>query len=60
MGESIFIENREPAPQKPPLSVGRIAGEILVGTVVGCAAAELAKCVVVVALRRGDCMGFGG
>lgn len=36
------VESKEHTPQKPPLSVGRIAGEILVGTGVGFAAGLLA------------------
>ena len=59
MGESIHAEDKERAHQKPPLSVGRIVGEILAGTVIGCAVAELAKYVLLVAGSGGDCMGFG-
>ncbi len=35
MDESGHLGNKEPTPQKPPLSVGRIAGEILAGTAGG-------------------------
>jgi hypothetical protein len=38
MSESVSVESKEPAPQKPALSVGRIAGEILAGMGVGFAA----------------------
>jgi len=59
MDESVHVGDNGPAPPKPPLSVGRIAGEILAGTAVGCAAADLARHVVVLPIRRADCMGFG-
>jgi len=59
MGESIHVEDKEQAHQKPPLSVARIVGEIFAGTVVGYAVAELAKYVLLVAGSGGDCMGFG-
>jgi hypothetical protein len=35
MSESINVENKKQNRQKPPLSVGRIAGEILAGTALG-------------------------
>jgi hypothetical protein len=41
MAEFVNVEDKEPAPQKPPLSGGRIAGEILAGTAVGFAAGLL-------------------
>ena len=37
MSESVSVENKEQAPQKPPRSLGRIAGEILAGTATGLA-----------------------
>jgi hypothetical protein len=38
MDESTIVENEKPAPQKPPLRVGRIAGEMFAGMGVGFAA----------------------
>ncbi len=64
MSESVSVENKEQAPQRPPLSVGRIAGEILAGTVVGFAAGLLGGlgfliCVLPSATAK-DCMGGFG
>jgi hypothetical protein len=56
--ESTIVENEKHAHQKPPLSVGRIAGEILAVTAVGCVVAVLAT-YVLLAGSGGDCMGFG-
>ena len=39
MNKSINIENEKQTRQKPPLSVGRIVGEILAGTATGFAVA---------------------
>ena len=64
MDELIHVENKEPAPQKPPLSVVRIAGEVLAGTAVGVAAgwpAVLGFGICVAPLVRDrDCFGGGG
>ena len=35
MSESVIIENKKQNTQKPPLNVGRIVGEILVGLILG-------------------------
>jgi hypothetical protein len=45
MSESINIENKKQNHQKPPLSVGRIACEILAGTVTGLVVALPLACV---------------
>jgi len=39
MSESVSVESKEQAHQKPPLSLGRIAGEISAGTAMGFAVA---------------------
>jgi len=39
MPESLTVENKRQRRQKPPLSLGRIAGEVLVGAVAGLAVA---------------------
>jgi hypothetical protein len=58
MDELINVEKEKQARQKPPLSVGRIAGEILAGTAAGFVVAVLAT-YVLLAGSGGDCMGFG-
>ena len=45
MSESVNIENKKQNRQKPPLSVGRIAGEILAGTATGLVVALPLACV---------------
>jgi hypothetical protein len=45
MSESINTENKKQNRQKPPLSVGRIAGEILAGTATGLVVALPLACV---------------
>ena len=58
MSESVSVENKEQGHQKPPLTVGRIAGEILAGTAVGYALAQLVV-YVLAAGSGGDCFGAG-
>ncbi len=61
MDESVHVGNNGPAPQKPPLSVGRIAGEILAGTATGCAAAGLAVLAILFVISASiarSCMPF--
>ena len=41
MSESINVENKKQNRQKPPLNVGRIAGELLAGVITGLAVALL-------------------
>jgi hypothetical protein len=58
MCESINVENKKQNRQKPPLSVGRIIGEILIGTSTGVVIA-LPIVYVLVASSGGDCFGVG-
>jgi hypothetical protein len=58
MSESVNIENKEQSRQKPPLSVARIACEILAGTVIGFII-TLPVVYVLVARSAGDCFGIG-
>jgi len=47
MDESMNTANKKQSLQKPPLSVARIAGEILAGLVIGVAVALLVSCIMV-------------
>lgn len=58
MDESNTAENKKLDGQKPPLSVGRIAGEILAGTVTGLAV-TMPIVYVLIADSGGDCFGIG-
>jgi hypothetical protein len=59
MDESITAENEKHARQKPPPSVGRIAGEILAGAGVGLAVALPLACVTAILFHEEDCFGIG-
>ena len=59
MSESINVENKKQNRQKPPLSVGRIAREILAGTALGLVALLLAY-VTGTAFDDGGCFGVFG
>ena len=58
MDESINVENGKQAHQKPPLSIRRIAGEILAGTVTGLAVGLPVGPVTSIQFDNGGC--FGG
>ncbi len=62
MDESKTAENNKQNGQKPPLSVGRIASEILAGTAAGLGipVAVLAVCYVLGSNPPEDCFGVGG
>jgi hypothetical protein len=59
MCESINIENKKQNRQKPPLSVGRIACEILAGTALGLVALLLVYVAGIVLVEKGEYAVFG-
>ena len=61
MDESIYIANKKKAHQKPPLSVGRVVGEIITGEVTGSTAAAIAYLFfwVVSHVAKGESVGGG-
>lgn len=61
MSESVNIENIKQNPQKPPISIGRIACEILAAAVAGLAVALPIACITgIVLVDEGSCFaGFG-
>ncbi len=59
MSESINVENKKQNHQKPPRSVGRIAGEILAGAAAGFAVAVPAAYVIGAGVDKGSFAGFG-
>ena len=59
MCESINVENKKQNHQKPPLSVGRIAGEILAGTALGLVALLVVHVTCIVLVDKGCYAAFG-
>ena len=57
MCESVNVENKKQNHQKPPLSVGRIAGEILAGAATGLVVALPVAYVAGIAFHEESCFG---
>ena len=59
MSESVNIENKKQNHQKPPLSVGRIACEILAGMALGLVALLVVYIAGIVLVGKGEYAVFG-